>query len=96
MAPLGRRDGSHIANGHVHREGGWAHCTLLYQLTQRSAGGRLTEDTVRGATFLFLVVAVIPSRSRVQLIATPQTAAHQLSLPLTISWSFPHSCPLCR
>ena len=53
-----------------------------------SAGGGLTEDGIRGGAFLYLVVAVIPSRSRVQLIATPQTAALQLSLPFTISRGF--------
>ena len=32
---------------------------------------------------------VIQSHSRVRLFATPWTAAHQVSLPLTISWSLP-------
>ena len=35
------------------------------------------------------VVVVVQSPSRVQLFATPRTAAHQASLSLTISWSLP-------
>ena len=70
MAPLGRRDSSHTANGRVPRGEDGAHWTPLYQLTQRPAGGRLTQDAIRGATLLFLVVAVIPSRSSVQLTVT--------------------------
>ena len=34
-----------------------------------------------------IVVAVFQSPTRVQLFATPQTAAHQASLSCTISWS---------
>ena len=34
-------------------------------------------------------VVVVQSPSRVQLFATPRTAAHQASLSLTISWSLP-------
>ena len=37
--------------------------------------------------FCFVVVAVVQSPSRVQLFATPWTAAHQASLSLTISLS---------
>ena len=45
-------------------------------------------------TLIFLklspkVVVVVQSLSHVQLFVTPWTAAHQASLPLTISWSWP-------
>ena len=48
----------------------------LTSSAERPAGGGLTEDGVRGWTFLYLVVAVIQSRSRVRLTVTPQTAAN--------------------
>ena len=38
----------------------------------------------------------VESLSRVQLFATPWTAAHQASLSITNSWVYPNSCPLSR
>ena len=35
----------------------------------------------------FIHTAVVQSLSQVQLFGTPWTAAHQASLPFTISWS---------
>ena len=41
-------------------------------------------------------VVVVQSPSHIRLSATPWTAAHQISLSLTISWSCPSSCSLHR
>ena len=38
----------------------------------------------------------VQSLSRVQLFATPRIAAHQASLSITNSQSYPNSCPLSR
>ena len=40
-----------------------------------------------GCTYMYIVVAVVHSLSRVQLFETLWTAAHQASLSFTISWS---------
>ena len=37
-----------------------------------------------------MVVVVVQLLSHVQLFVTPQSIAHQTSLPLTSSWSLPH------
>ena len=49
-------------------------------------------------SYISAKVAVVQSPSLLQLFVTPGTIAHQASLSLTISWSFPKfsSCPRHR
>ena len=63
---------------------------LTYLLRNLYVGQEATVRTGHGRT----VVAVVQSLSRVQLFATPWTAAHQAPLLLTISWSLLKLMPI--
>ena len=46
--------------------------------------------------FLLELFSSVQSLSRVRLFATPWIAAHQTSLSITNSWSYPNLCPLSQ